>query len=238
MRVAPTRQSPTAVVGGILLQSDAFFWLDVAWQKILEKHGIEPPLHMTEFRPNGRFRDLRHDARRTLFSDLVRAINEHKTATIAATLSTDQYRRHFSELYRQKDFGVYGSCFILLAVLQGKYAQKEGYKDEIPFILDSGNNYRRHVVEAHSFLREHFQPSQFANVGGLAFDTDEKVRALQAADLVSWSVRRRIADKFNNGFETLVDIFNPPHIEQPFEAGWMEDIATRLRALRTQREQS
>src|SRR5450755_3612827 len=66
-----------------------------------------------------------------------------------------------------------------------------------------------------------------------AFDTDKKVRALQAADLVSWSVRRRLTgSKFNNGFETVPAVLEERHIEQPFEEGWMSEIATALRARR------
>jgi Protein of unknown function (DUF3800) len=223
--------SPTAVVGGLLLQADGFFWLDVAWQKALEQHGIEPPLHMKEFVPNGEFKDIRHDARRSLFSDLVKIINEHKINSIAATLDSAQYTRHFSQVFSRGEASMYGFCFLLLAVAQGKYAEAGNHKDRIPFVLDSGNEYRRHVVEIHSFLRDNPLPRRLLSVGGLEFDEDQKVRALQAADLVAWSARRRITGAFNNGFEPLVGIFDDRHIEESFDAAVMDEIANDIRSI-------
>jgi hypothetical protein len=223
-------QSPTAVLGGLTLQMDRFFWLDVEWEQTLARHGVDPPLHMKEFVPHGRFGFMRHDAKRSLLSDLVEIINEHKTHTIAATLTAEQYRRHFSQLFSPKEASIYGFCFLLLAVAQGKYAQAGNYKDEIPFLIDGGNTYRRHIEEMHSFIRNYFQPKHFMNAGGLAFDADQRVRPLQAADLVAWTVRRRISGKFDNGFEPLPELFNDRHIEQPYEETWMSEIADALRA--------
>jgi len=84
-------------------------------------------------------------------------------------------------------------------------------------------------------LQKEFQPTRFINAGGLTFATDEKIRALQAADLISWSVRRKITADFNHGFETLVDVFTEPHIQQPFQPEWMEEIGSNIRAKRANR---
>lgn len=226
-------QSPTAVVGGLLLQRDSFFCLDIEWKKALERHGINPPLHMKEFGPHGKFKNIPHDTRRLLFSDLVKIINEHKTGTIAATLTTAQYDRHFSGLFRRKDMGVYGFCFILLVMIQAKSAQEGGITERIPFVMDIGNPYRHHVLEAHASI-EYVQKSQFLNAGSLTFDCDTNLRALQAADLVSWSVRRKLTGAFVHGFEPLPEVFASPHIEQPYEEEWLKTMADNLRALRDQ----
>jgi hypothetical protein len=51
-------QSPTAVVGGLLLRRKERFYLRQEWAKTLAKHGVTPPIHMREFGPHGRFKDL------------------------------------------------------------------------------------------------------------------------------------------------------------------------------------
>jgi hypothetical protein len=159
--------SPSAVVGGILLNTPNFFWLNVAWEKTLKTHGISPPLHMSEFGPHGRFKDIRHDGRRSLFTDIVKIINDNKTATIAATITTQQYQRHFSGIFTAEQASIYGICFLLLAVLQGKYAEQWKLKEDIPFLLDKGNQYMHHVREMHSFIQTEFKVVQPLNAGPL-----------------------------------------------------------------------
>lgn len=226
--------SSTAVLGGLLLEPDRFYYLDSEWFKALSKHHIESPLHMREFVPHGRFGHTGHADRRRLFSDLVALINEHKNRSVSATLTAAHYRKHFSPLFGDKDVSIYGMCFLLLATLQAKYCNDK-YKYEIPFILDDGNRYRHHVLEMHKFIVESFQPTHFMNVGSLTFRTDEKLGVLQAADVIAWSARRRIAGKFNNGFEPLVELFDDRHIEQPFEEDWMAEVATGIRNRRLNR---
>jgi hypothetical protein len=91
---------PIAVVAGLLLDGKGYFWLSQEWQKFLDRHGITGPIHMREFTPNGRFKELSHDDRRALFADLVKAINDNKLMSIAATLTADQYRQHFKGVTR------------------------------------------------------------------------------------------------------------------------------------------
>jgi len=221
--------SPTAVVGGLLLRQDAFFWLDVEWRKVLLKHGINPPIHMKEFGPHGEFKDISHQARRALFTDLVRIINEHKSMSISATLTTEQYNRIFSGIFdTRKSMSVYASCFVLLAVLNGKCAEAENYKYDIPFVVDDNNPYKHHILDAHSVVKE-FQKQVPLNAGQLSFATDTDLCAIQAADVVSWTVRKSIVGTFKHGFEPLPALLDEKHESQPFEEGWMIEVANALR---------
>ena len=112
---------------------------------------------------------------------------------------------------------------------QSKYARDAGYQHNIPFLMDSGNEHRHFLQDAHSYLAEKFQKIQPLNVGSLAFDTDDNIRALQAADMIAWSARRRLAGQFKHGFEPLLGIFDGKHIEQPLEEDWMAEVAEAIR---------
>src|ERR1035438_673833 len=106
--------SPIAVVGGLLLRPRDFFWLDVEWKRVQSKHGIKDPIHMREFTPHGVFRGISADARRCLFADLVCIVNEHKCASVAATLASEAYLRVFKGLTK---LSMYGACFAQLAMM-------------------------------------------------------------------------------------------------------------------------
>jgi hypothetical protein len=86
--------APIAVVGGMLLNKSGFDALDKAWDIILARHGIPPPLHMSEFRrPDGRLADFANDSRHALFSDVVKVMNGHKIYSVAATLTAEQFHK-------------------------------------------------------------------------------------------------------------------------------------------------
>jgi hypothetical protein len=64
------------------------------------------------------------------------------------------------------------------------------------------------------------------NLGGLTFEDDQSITALQAADLVCWAVRRRATGyPFTNGYEPLLDILrSEAHSEAPIPVDAMLDI--------------
>ena len=222
-------QSPTAVVGGFLLRRREHFWLRDAWANALSKHGVEPPIHMREFGPHGRFKSLRHHQRRALFADLQHIINDNKRFSIAATLTTERYRQYFSGAFTEKEMGVYGMCFLVLAVMLGKHADATGYTEIIPFLMDTGNPYKQHVVDAHNFLTTTFQHTYPIHPGSLTFVSDTDDPAIEAADVIAWTARRKLVGQFNNGFEPLEEILAEQHMEQPLEDGWMDEIASAIR---------
>lgn len=49
---------PIAVVAGLLVNFKGAFWLSLGWDRALKKHGIDGPIHMREFNPDNRFRDI------------------------------------------------------------------------------------------------------------------------------------------------------------------------------------
>jgi hypothetical protein len=212
--------SPVAVVGGVVLTKSQFCWLDVAWRKCLSEHHMTWPLHMREFGPRGKLKDVRSEERRALFADAVKIINDNKSFSVVSTLNSAMYRAAFDKI---SNLSMYGACFANLTMLNGESAQKSGYNDDLAYVLDDNNNYKHQIVEAYPLLRK-----SNLKAGSLTFDSDEILAALQVADVVSWSTRRKQTIGLNSGFEPLADLFNDEHFEVPYEPEWMAEVAKKL----------
>lgn len=218
------RSLPIAVVAGLVLDDPGYFWLDVEWSKILRRYGIVDPIHMREFTPNGVFRALNHDTRRALFTDLVSAINEHKLMSLGATLTADQYRRHFDGLTK---FSMYGACFSNFVMLSGEGLEAYGrHRWPLSYFLDDGNNYKAQIIEGKPALLK-----AFPRIAVIDFLSDSNVNALQAADVVSWAVRRHLSgESFRHGLEPVKNLFSEYHLVFDYKEEWMREVAAKIRA--------
>jgi hypothetical protein len=224
--------SAIAVVGGLLLNKEGFRALDDTWREILARHSILPPLHMKEFRrPDGRLADVSNDQRRALFSDVVKVINENKIYSIAASLTPDRFKKYFDKTFRRETMSVYGMCFILCAHRNYLRTQQNHYDENIPFLMDSGNQYAEHVRAAHAAMQE--DQWKTMRVGSLTFDKDEDWSPLQAADVIAWASRTRVQrGSFDNGYEPLAGLFDKAHDQQGYLEDVFADLAMSLEAFR------
>lgn len=224
---SPTTQH--AVIAGILTNKYGFDGFEEEWKQMLVKHNIDPPLHMKEFGPHGRFANVKPDCRHRLFIDAAKIIDRFRIITIAATLSNDEYKAHFSEQAR-KTFGVYGMCFNLAVIIAHKKSEADSYRERISFILDSGNPYKHHVLGAHDEMLK-VQKKMFLHVGSLTFEADDNLGILQGADVIAWAARRRLATlPFGYSFEPLQNIFQANHIEHSWTSEWFKQLWDALSA--------
>jgi hypothetical protein len=184
---------------------------------------------MMEFGNHGTLAHLRSEERRALFTDIVPIINRNKVFSVASTLSAANYRKHFDDL---TGVSMYGASFVQVAMINGTGFRSVGKKDPIKYRLDDGNSYTLDVVEAHKHLLEN-EILHPVSMGDLDFDSDHNCAALQAADVVAWSVRRRLASALKSGFEPLANLFHDDHhIEVEYKEEWMKGVADSLRAKR------
>jgi hypothetical protein len=185
---------------------------------------------MKDFGAHGELAHLSPQARNDLFRDLVRVILRHKFISIAGKLTHAQFEAHFSFLSEKENQTIHGACFLVTAVAMTKWADMNGCKYEIPFLLDDGCPDRKDVDKAHDFMVNHFQKTYPSHFGPLEWGDDEKIVALQAADVIAWATRRRSANEiFANGFEPLMDLFDGHHLEHEYEDAWMAEVATAMR---------
>ena len=213
--------SPMAVVGGLLLRPEDFFWLDVEWRRVQSKYGITCPIHMREFGPHGVFKEISAATKMCLFADLVCIMNEHKHASIAATLVTETYLRVFERI---TNLSMYGACFAQLAMMNDVVARLNDHHEPIPYLLDDGNSYKKDIIEAQRVLA-----SKLPSLKTIEFSSDTTLCALQAADVVTWSVRRRLAGHFPSEFEPLQALFDKHHSDLDYREEWMVSVANSIR---------
>lgn len=205
--------SDVAVVGGLILDMGQFYWLGQELQCVLSRHKITPPLHMCEFGKDQTLGHLNSESRRALFEDVVRVINGNKTMSIASTLGSADYHRTFDGLTK---LSMYGASFVQVAMMKDAAMKKGGYKGSIKYLLDTGNPNRSDVEEAENVLSSYKGDDSF-NLGSVGFESDDENPALQAADVVSCSVRRRLSSALKSGFEPLQEIFESKHEELAYK---------------------
>ena len=200
-----------AVVGGLILDTGQFYWLGEELQSVLSRHRITPPLHMCEFGKNNRYGHLNSEARRTLFEDVARVINDNKAMSIASTLRSEDYHQAFDGL---TELSMYGASFLQVAMMNDAAMKKGGFKGSINYLLDTGNPYRSDVDHAEKEMATSKGDHRF-NFGSIRFESDDDNFALQAADVVSWSARRRLSSVLKSGFEPLQEILESKHEDLP-----------------------
>jgi hypothetical protein len=216
--------SPVAVVAGLLLDYRGSFWLGQEWRDALGRHKVTGPIHMREFTPHGRFKDLSHDCRRALFADLVRTINDNKLMSVAGTLTADDYRKQFAGV---EYLSMYAACFCNVAMYCGVVLEKAGnHRWPLSFTLDEGNRYKQEIIKGEPAILK-----AFPRVSKICFESDDNMVALQAADVLSWAVRRDSSGgSFAHGFEPLRDLFDPLYSTIDYKPEWMKGVAEKIRS--------
>jgi len=213
-----------AVLAGLQMNRSYFLDFDDEWDGLLERYHLRPALHMKDFGRHGRFSEMCECDIRSILEDACDLINSHKIYSLAVTLEHAEYQRIFDD--RVKHYmSVYGLCFIATAYANHLLAAQNNYKGNVAFVLDSGNPYASHVLLAHGELKKARQ-AQSLNLGTLAFETDELVTPLQAADVIAWGVRRKATGySFKGGFEPLERLLaRNDHAEKPYPVIAMQQL--------------
>jgi hypothetical protein len=99
-----------------------------------------------------------------------------------------------------------------------------GHHELIPYVLDDGNKYKNDIIEAKRTLA-----SSLPSLKTIEFCSDTSLCALQAADVVTWSVRRQLAGTFPSGFEPFQGLFDKHHLDLDYKEEWMVGVADLIR---------
>ena len=74
----------------------------------------------------------------------------------------------------------------------------------IAYLVDDGVAHKDQLLLAHSVIMNIERQSQdFVHTGTLGFDIDDRVPAVQAADVIAWASRRKQLGMLTNEFERL-----------------------------------
>jgi hypothetical protein len=193
-----------AVMGGPVVPHVFFSSFQVDWDTILSRHKVAGPIHMKEFyRPHGRLAYLSDDERMALFQDLVSTINKNKLYSLTVSVLEKDFKECFPSDKFKSLFGPAPLAFIWCMVLNQLICDETKRVSRVAYLV-SETVESSQIVEAHRFVRHYAEINHFDSIGAVAFDSHKNVNALQAADMIAWSNRKKmLREKFDQGFEPL-----------------------------------
>jgi hypothetical protein len=142
------------------------------------------------------FRGWEKCRRERLLAKLFPIIRKRAWLGVASAVSMDDYNRLIPPGGLRNHVGsAYTLCVQGALWCAGKWAQRTGRLDEISYVLDSGHRNGEEAREAHEKTRSNERTVTEYRVGQLAFDTDDRAVALQAADLVAYETWKYLTNK-------------------------------------------
>jgi hypothetical protein len=205
--------SPLTTIGGPVMSRVAFCEFNGQWGPLLKRHRISWPVKMTDFvRPHGRYAGMYPELKMAFLREASKLINEHKLYSIAVEVAGPEFDAQLSEGVRKNLIGPYALAFFSAVLAANSLvSQSRLFANEIiSFLVDSGFSHSGQLVLIHAAILEVARRKHEARfVGAMGFDTDERVSALQAADMVAWSGRRKALNALCDEFEPLNDLVDP-----------------------------
>lgn len=207
--------SPLTVIGGPTMPKDMADGLTDAWPNLLHLYRIENQLHMTDFvRPHGKNIGMHYEMKIAFFSEVARTINEHKQYSLSIVVPQADFKSLVPALARKEFMGPYAFAFFLAVMANQGVATHRRDRDTVTaYLVDDGCAGKEQLSAAHSYLLElERRGGGFRHTGAMGFDTDDRVPALQAADVIAWSARRKALNQLNDEFAPLAIVLdeNPP----------------------------
>lgn len=203
-------QSPLVVLGACVMDRDAFIRFDGKWRRMLDQYRIES-LHMTDFvRPYGKHIGMYQELKIALFTEAAGTINRRKDSSFSIIVSNAEFKKAIPPKMQRAAIGPYAAAFIGLALMNSKIANVHDYPDKVAYLVDEGSSFAEQLRLGHLLVKA-FEKGQGARIrtGSFAFANDEEVSALQGADVVAWSARRKFSgDALVNEFAPLNSIFS------------------------------
>jgi hypothetical protein len=195
-------------------------------------------LHMKDFvRPRGKNIGLYPEFKVAIFSEAVKIITR-KHYSLSVSVRNAEFQRAITTEFYRKYVGAYTACFITLAMMNAKIANDNNYPDKVAYVVDQGSPFAEQLRVGHLMVAA-YENSHGPKVrtGGLMFADDVDISALQGADLIAWTVGRKVSgDGIRDEFVPLLNIFEKrfdvdghlirPHIHYEVE----DDLTERIMA--------
>ncbi len=213
--------SSLVVAGGPALSRIQFKALSASWFPMLEKHGVTSPLSMKKFIGRGVHAGWYPEMKRALFLDVVKFTNRHKLFSLSVSVSQDDFKSELTEETRKRLIGPYAFAFFMAVIGGQSFSQKlKTGPMTISYLGDTGFGYQSQLTEAHAVVVQTEKNARYRYTGALAFDSDDRIAALQVADVIAWAARKRdLLGYLPEGFEPLEEILQnermPRHTHIP-----------------------
>ena len=186
--------SQVTVLAGPVMSEQAFVEFEEKWSLLLESYEIPPPLHMKDFSGGGKHSSLSFGTKRELFGKAAGIINQYKLFSVSIGIPQVLFDSLLLKKIRKRQFGPYVLAFISAVLVNKAVLDKSKLygKRTISYLVDDGSSGKGQLKDVHSEIVE-IEKSRggIRKTGSMAFDVDDRVSALQAADVIAWAARRR-----------------------------------------------
>jgi hypothetical protein len=127
--------------------------------------------------------------------------------SLSVTVPVDICSQLFSKDFQREILSPYAIAFIGVSQLNIRLAREQQYPDKMAYVMDKGNPYAGQLQFGHAFQMfvERTVGSSFTGI--LGFQDDATSSAIQAADVIAWASRRRVAEGLMNEFAPLDGLF-------------------------------
>jgi hypothetical protein len=166
---------------------------------------------MADFvRPYGTHVGIYQELKIALFTEAAGIINNRKDSSFSIVVSNAEFKKAIPPKMQSATIGPYAAAFIGLALLNSKIANIHDYPDKIAYLVDEGSSVAEQLRIGHLLVKAFEKgKTQHVRTGSFAFADDEDVSALQAADVIAWSARRKFSgNDLVNEFAPLNSIFD------------------------------
>jgi hypothetical protein len=200
------------------------------WSVLLQKYRIPEPLHMADFvRPNGQHVGIGKEMKLSLFRDASKLINSHKLYSFSISIPLADFNALMTKDMRKMISGPYSFAFFSAVLFNSSVAEKKGFDERVAYLVDRGCAHPEQIIDTHAVIQKtELKSGKRSHTGGLDWGSDDLVQALQAADLIVWSARRRETGDLGNEFEPLNEALRegkPPHCHVPIPAEGIKMLA-------------
>jgi hypothetical protein len=206
--------APITAIGGPTMSEAACIEFGAAWSKMLVQYRIEPPLHMTDF-VGGKCSGMFSEMKLSLFGDVVRLINDYRLYSVSVSVPQVDFRALLSEEVRRNLIGPYAMAFFCTVLNNQEVSSRSSFyaAEPIAYIVDKGFSFSDQLTAAHAaVIKAHRAEGRSSFIGAITFDSDDRIPALQAADVIAWSARKRVLDgRLPDGFAPLEELFASFH---------------------------
>jgi len=213
--------SPLTAIGGPVMSKDAHQAFEGDWTKLLDRYQIPPPLHMNDFvRPHGKHIGMYPEMKMALFREACDLINAHKLYSISVSIPQPDFGEAIPDEARKQLIGPYALAFFCAVMLNQDVARRKLADNHVEivvsYLVDQGFGRKEQLDAAHSILLKHEAlKGGFQHTGAMGYDIDDRIAALQAADVVAWSARRRDIGRLTEEFATLEAVLSESVVKHP-----------------------
>ena len=182
---------------------------------MLAAYKVEPPLHISDFIGMGKYAIWYPEFKRALFREVSSLINLYKLYSVSIAVSQTDFKNELDEDVRKKLIGPYAFAFFAIVLANWTVSEKQRSGPfKVSYLIDTGFGHQQQLVDAHRLVQGlERQRGEFLYTGALAFDADDGIPALQAADAIAWASRKlEQLGTLPEGFEPLAEALSEDFI--------------------------